>query len=79
MDKRVVFVIVAVAIVVAGVGLYFTLKNDGRGPPESVENVGGKFNVTISFWKDHAQMEYTDEDGKHSEMYFMHACMQKCR
>jgi len=71
MDKRVFFVIVAVAIVVAGVGLYFTLKNDGRGPPESVETVGGKFNVTISFWEDHAQMEYTDEDGKHSETYFM--------
>lgn len=71
MDRRIIVVMVIVAIAVAGVGLYFTLKNDGRGPPETVENVGGKYNVTISFWEDHAQMEYADEDGKHSEMYFM--------
>jgi len=70
MDRRVIVVIVIVVIAVAAVLLYVRFKGDGEEPPLNVENVGGKYNVTISFWEDYAEIEYTDEDGKHSDMYF---------
>ena len=36
----------------------------------NVENIGGKYNANLSFWEDHTEMEYADESGKHSELYF---------
>jgi len=70
MDRRIIIVIVIVVIAVAAVLLYVGFKGDGEEPPLDIENVGGKYNVTISFWEDYAEIEYTDEDGKHSDMYF---------
>lgn len=71
MDRRIIAVIVIVVIAVAAVLLYISFKKDVEEPPINVENIGGKYNATISFleggW---AEIEYTDEDGKHSRMYF---------
>jgi len=70
MDRRVIVLIVIVAIAAAVGLLYVGLKKDGEEPPINVENVGGKYNATISLWEGYGQIEYTDEEGKHSEMYF---------
>lgn len=56
---------------VAGIGLYFTINKDGSEAPENIENAGGKYNATISLWEGYGELEYTDEDGTHSETYFM--------
>jgi len=62
-------------IVVAVVALYFIIpkQGGGLGPPSHVESTGGKYNATISSWASedwYAHIEYTNETGKHSEMYF---------
>jgi len=64
MDRRVIAVIVIMAIAIAVVLLYFSFKKSGEELPINVENIGGKYNTTISFWEDYAEIEYTDEDGK---------------
>lgn len=69
MDKRVIAVIVIVAIAVAAILLY-ELTKDGEEPPTNIENVGGRYNAIISFWEDHAEIEYTDETGNHCRKYF---------
>lgn len=70
MDKRIIAVIIVVAIAVAAVLLYVHFTQSGRESPLNIENVGGQYNVTLSFWEDHAEMEYTDEYGEHTGMYF---------
>lgn len=71
MDRRIIVAIAIIAIAVAAGLLYVGFKKEGIGPPETVENVGGKYNATISLWEDYGELEYTDEGGKHSGMYFM--------
>lgn len=39
--------------------------------PENVENVGGKYNVTISLGEKYSEVEYTDEDGNHSGVFLV--------
>ncbi len=70
MDRRVIALIVIVVIAVAAVLLYIGFKKDGEEPPTNVEQIGGKYNATISLWEGYGEIEYTDENGKHSEMYF---------
>jgi len=70
MDKRVIVVIIIVVSAICAVLLYVNLTRNAEEPPLNVENIGGKYNATISFWDDYAKIEYSDEDGKHSRMYF---------
>ena len=63
-------VIVVVAIIVSAGLLYVSLTKNGEELLISVENVGGKYNATISFREDYTKIGYTDEDEEHSEMYF---------
>ena len=67
-----VAVIVAVAVTVTAAFIYFMIPRNTSQPPTNIENVGGKYNATISSWtgKDYANLKYTDETGTHSEMYF---------
>lgn len=69
MDKKVLVAIAIIVVVISGVLLY-ELTKDSKEPPTNVENVGGKYNITISYWEDHAEIEYIDENGKHSGKYF---------
>ena len=71
MDRRIIIAVVIVAIAVAASLYYVVFMRDGRGPPETVENIGGRYNATISLWEGYGELEYTDEDGTHSQMYFM--------
>lgn len=70
MDRRVIVAIIVVAVTLSAVLLYASLTKDGEEPPINVENIGGQYNATISYWKSYAKIEYTDEDGEHSQMYF---------
>jgi len=81
LDRRVIIVIGIVVIAISAVLYYmgFTKNGDkssieftknGEETPITVENVGGKYNATISSWEDHIEVEYTDEEGKHTEGYF---------
>jgi asparagine N-glycosylation enzyme membrane subunit Stt3 len=74
MNKRIVAVItiIAVAAVVIAAISYYSLTQKSKELPTSTEHVGGKYNVTLSFFnRSGAQMEYTDETGSHSGfMYF---------
>ena len=74
MNKRIVAVItiiVVAAVVIAAIS-YYSLTPKSKELPTSTENVGGKYNVTLSFFnRSGGQMEYTDEIGSHSGfMYF---------
>jgi len=74
MNKRVVAVItiiVVAAVVIAAIS-YYGLTPKSKELPTSTEHVGGKYNVTLSFFNSSGgQMEYTDEIGSHSGfMYF---------
>ncbi|MCJ7425278.1 dolichyl-diphosphooligosaccharide--protein glycosyltransferase subunit STT3 [Candidatus Bathyarchaeota archaeon] len=73
MNKRIVAVIaiIVVAAVVIGAVSYYNLTQKSKELPTSTEHVGGRYNATLSFFKDgSAQIEYTDETGNHSEHYF---------
>jgi len=75
MNKWVIIAVVSVAVVVAATVLYFGLTQKGKELPTSVEYVGGRYNVTLSFFNDSGQIDYghidyVDETGNHSEMYF---------
>ncbi len=73
MNKRVavVITIVVVAAVVIGAVSYYSLTQKSKELPTSTEYVGGKYNVTLSFFnRSGGQMEYADETGRHSEDYF---------
>jgi asparagine N-glycosylation enzyme membrane subunit Stt3 len=66
----IIIAIVIVAVVVVAV-LYVGLTETSKELPTNIEYVGGRYNVTISFYKSSGgQIEYTDETGNHSEMYF---------
>lgn len=72
MDRRIIAAIVIIAIAVAAVLLYMGFKRNDEEPPTNIEHIGGKYNATLSFWEEGwAKIEYTDKDGKHSDMYFM--------
>ena len=71
MNKRIVITAVIVAVVVTVAILYVGFMREGKELPTSSEYVGGKYNVTLSSFKDgHSEIRYTDENGLHSEMYF---------
>lgn len=70
MDKRLIVAIIILVVAVSAVLLYVELLKNDDEPPIDIEHVGGKYNATLSFWEDHVEIEYTDEDGKHSQMYF---------
>lgn len=73
MNKRIVAVIatIVVAAVVIATISYYGLTPKSKELPTSTENVGGKYNVTLGFFKDEsAQIQYVDETGNHSEHYF---------
>lgn len=67
----VVIAIIVIAAVVIGAFSYYNLTQKSKELPTSTEHVGGKYNVTLSFFnRSGGQMEYTDETGSHSENYF---------
>jgi asparagine N-glycosylation enzyme membrane subunit Stt3 len=71
MNKRAIIAIVSVAVVVAATVLYFGLTKKGKELPISVEYVGGRYNVTLSYYETNwTEIRYTDETGNHSEHYF---------
>lgn len=72
MNKRMIVAVVVVAVAVTAALVYFIIPRNTSEPPSNIENVGGKYNATIGSWtgKDYAELEYTDETGTHSDMYF---------
>jgi len=73
MNKKttVIIGIVAVAIIVVAAVSYFTFTHRGEELPISTEYVDGRYNVTLSFFSGGGgQIQYSDETGNHSEMYF---------
>ena len=66
MDRRVLTVIVVVAVIVVGVSLYIGSSRYGWFSPITVENVGGKYNAVIRLGENFAEIEYTDEEGQHA-------------
>jgi len=71
MNKRIIVAIVIVVIVAVIAVSYFSLTRKGKGPPTSVEYVGGRYNVTLSYYEANwTEIKYTDETGNHSEHYF---------
>jgi len=73
MNKRiaaVIAIIVVAAVVIATIS-YYSLTQKSKELPTSTEYVGGKYNSTLSFFKDgNSEIEYKDENGSHSEKYF---------
>lgn len=71
MNRRTIIAIVVVAIAVVAAVLYVSLAKKGEKLPTSVEYVGGRYNVTLSFYEANwTEIRYTDETGNHSEQYF---------
>ncbi len=71
MKKRPLIAAAIVAVVVVAAVSYVVLTRKGEEQPTSFEYVGGRYNVTLSFFESgKAQIEYTDEAGSHSERYF---------
>jgi len=73
MNKRIVAIIavVAIAVIIIAAVSYSIFSKKDKGPPINVEYVGGRYNVTLSFYEaDWTEIEYADETGNHSEMYF---------
>ena len=72
MNKRTIMIIVMAAILVVVVATvsYVILMPTGKELPISVENLGGRYNVTLSVFKDGTQIDYVDETGNHSGHYF---------
>jgi len=72
MNRRVIVAVVIAVVAVTVTLVYFIIPKGTKQPPSNIENVGGKYNATISSWtgEDYANLEYTDETGTHSEMYF---------
>jgi asparagine N-glycosylation enzyme membrane subunit Stt3 len=73
MNKRRLVTIIAVAalaIIVIAAASFVAVTKNGREQPLSVEYVGGKYNATLSVFKDGTQIAYTDETGNHSGQYF---------
>jgi asparagine N-glycosylation enzyme membrane subunit Stt3 len=70
MNKRIIIAVAIVAIVVVAAVSYVILTKTDKELPISIENVGGRYNVTLSFFKDWTQIDYVDETENHSEHYF---------
>jgi asparagine N-glycosylation enzyme membrane subunit Stt3 len=71
MNKRIIIAITIIAVVVIAVVSYYGLTMKSRELPISVDYVGGRYNVTLSLFRDgHSEIKYEDETGNHSEMYF---------
>ncbi len=71
MNKRIVIAVAMIVVVVAAVFFYYGLTLKSKELPTSFDYVGGKYNVTLSVFRDgHSEIEYEDETGNHSEMYF---------
>ena len=72
--RRTLYVSVAALIVVIAViaGVTYTvLHTRDTNAPLSVENVGGKYNVTLGYYEGgYYEIAYTDETGYHSGHYF---------
>lgn len=59
-----IIAVAAIAVIVAAVAFSF------YPSPLSIDNLGGKYNATLTRWSDHVQLTYTDETGQHSSAYF---------
>jgi asparagine N-glycosylation enzyme membrane subunit Stt3 len=73
MNKRLVIIIAVVVVVITAVSAiyYLSIPKEAKELPTSLEFVGGKYNATLSFFKDgSSQIAYVDESGNHSEHYF---------
>ncbi len=73
MNKRILAAIVIVVVAVSATALYISITNSGENlVPTSGEDVGGKYNVTLSFYEGGGgTIEHTDETGFHSNrLYF---------
>jgi len=71
MNKRIIIAITIIAVVVIAAVSYYGLTMKSRELPISVDYVGGRYNVTLSLFRDgHSEIKYEDETGNHSEMYF---------
>jgi asparagine N-glycosylation enzyme membrane subunit Stt3 len=58
-------------VLVATTVFYFSLPKNSKELPTGSEYVGGKYSVTLGFFKSGtAQIAYSDETGNHSGMYF---------
>jgi asparagine N-glycosylation enzyme membrane subunit Stt3 len=61
------FLIIAVAaIAVIAATVAYSLYPD----PISTDNIGGKYDATVTHWTDRVQLTYTDETGEHTSGYF---------
>jgi len=71
MDKRVaaVIAIIVVAAVVIGTISYYSLTPKSKELPTSTEHVGGKYNVTLSYFREYVNVAYADETGSHSGFF----------
>ena len=65
-------------MVIASIFIYIIVTKSGEEPPLNNEglptdfkNVGGKYNANITYYEGYAIIEYNDESGFHSGMYFM--------
>jgi len=59
-----IIAVAAIAVIVATVAFSF------YPYPISIDNIGGKYNATITHWSDHVQLTYTDKTGQHTSSYF---------
>jgi len=77
LDKRIIAGLVIVVVIIAAVFIYVVVIKPGEESPLNgeeplnVENVGGKYDANITYYEGYAQIEYKDEEGNHSDMYFM--------
>ena len=77
MDKRIIIGLVMIVVVIAAAISYIFATKSAEEPPlnsgktpTNVEYIGGKYNANITFYEDFAEIEYKDEEGIHSDMYF---------
>jgi hypothetical protein len=77
LDKRIIGLVIGI-IIVAAVFVYIVFTKPGEEIPANTEdqpidfeNVGGKYDANITYYEDHAMIEYSDEEGLHSDMVFM--------
>ena len=38
--------------------------------PSRTEEIGGKYNASVTYWSDHTELSYSDESGLHTSSYF---------
>ena len=70
---RVAIIVSSIIVAATVVAYYFTTLSSPSPPssPTSVENVGGKYNVTLSWGEKYGEVEYMDEVGMHSRIFLV--------